>query len=185
MSLKELEEVNEQIKVLKARRKNLFTESVLLDVAEPLFVFPGINNISFATYVPSFNDGDPCEFSITESTFNVDEDGYDEGEYTYTLLMQIRRALGKERESMPDVYRGNSRQEAEWLEYIAEQKQSGNEWINLGWTEELVNEFEVVNKAFNAFLYDNEEVIEEVYGWPYRFVITTDGLEQHDYDCGY
>ena len=56
----------------KERGCNLITNTF-----EKLFAeYPGLHRIHWTQYTPSFNDGDPCYFSLGEIWVNEDEDGW-------------------------------------------------------------------------------------------------------------
>lgn len=68
----------------------------------------GVNSISFDAYTPSFNDGDPCEYSVHSDYwgFVINEDEcYEECEYLQDdilekKLTELSRFLGK----LPDEF---------------------------------------------------------------------------------
>jgi hypothetical protein len=52
-------------------------EKVLLDIIKAC---PELTNVSWVGYVPSFNDGDPCEFGFNSSPYRINDEYEDSPE---------------------------------------------------------------------------------------------------------
>lgn len=117
-----------------------------------------IQAVAFVGYIPGFNDGDPCVFGLGEvnfATFDAD------------LSADI-----PEWECYGDEHPG-------WLEIspAAPRYWSGSWKENPDYDEDAV--------AIVKFIYNNEEVMNELFGDNFKVVITREGIHVYDFDCGY
>jgi len=77
---KEIEEFNER----KEEIVNKVKEELPKIIGEMIKDVPEINSVHWVQYIPTFNDGDACEFTIGEVEINRNEDGENEKMYEST-----------------------------------------------------------------------------------------------------
>jgi hypothetical protein len=132
-------------------------QTLFKKITQEFFVSnPGVTAFVWTQYLPSFNDGDPCTFTVGEIVFtnapaqelaNVSSYGEYEGEDDNVQVF------------------------GSW--YLKNHPIAG---VNLEQVE-LIESF--VNNS------DMESVLEEMFGCNVRITATAAGFDVEDYDCGY
>ena len=158
------EEVQAKIRELKEtlRRdgKNIisdYVKGVLADV-------PEIEAVRIKFWIPGFNDGDPCRFTVGEWEFKLFQGvPYIERDYEYN----------SEQKKYDDIFYDKV---AGYDTWVMEDE------LNLARHEPLS---EKIDQIENKLLKIND-VLEDTFGENYSLTITRDGdAELDDYDCGY
>lgn len=138
--------------------------------------FPMVQAITWNQFTPHFNDGDPCVFSMGDIHFVTD--GFDADElmdpyayedlsvYTGNLDEAIARYVGYAERAGNDDYR------KEYEDRIAILTKQKEQYPNLG---EAAGVFEKI-------LYQNEDVLEHMFGDGVSVYLTKDRIITEDYD---
>ena len=76
----DIQKIQEAKRAYKALIQSIGTSS-LKELCEDAMAKTGATAIRWRQYTPYFNDGDPCEFGVGETTFRFDDTAEDEGDY--------------------------------------------------------------------------------------------------------
>jgi hypothetical protein len=169
-----LDNFDKQQKELEKAQKGL-VDDVVDTLKKIIQGAPMIAAIRWHQYTPGFNDGDPCEFTIGDLEVKFDEDVIAE----YGDQEKARKAKVEEED---------------------DEQQSDDEFVSSYEVEDFIKskidvlnhrEIGLLEKQYEAVgaLYDalngmgNE--LERRFGDNIRIMVTKDGIETEDYDCGY
>lgn len=117
---------------------------------------PGVKAFVWTQYTPSFNDGDPCEFTIGDVTFTNATD---------TDVDDVT-AYGEYEGENEDVEVFSS-----WS--LKREPIAGVDSSQIALMEKMINSNEM------------EDILEEMFGCHVKIVATADGFKIEDYDCGH
>jgi hypothetical protein len=117
---------------------------------------PGITAFIWTQFVPSFNDGDPCEFTVGDVTFT--------------------NAIGADLDDVSPYgeYEGEN-----------EEVQAFSSWNLKSMSMEGVDAGKVKLMETMISSYAMEQVLEEMFGRYVKIVASPDGFAIDDYDCGH
>jgi len=117
---------------------------------------PGIKAFIWTQYVPSFNDGDPCEFTIGDITFTNAEGADLDDVSTY------------------GEYEGENEEVRVFSSWsLKSDPVTGVDSSQVKLVESMING------------HDMEQVLEEMFGQHVKIIATADGFDVTEYDCGY
>jgi len=151
-------------KTLQELSKTLATE--VIDTLKSLMhSTPYIEAVQWRQYVPGFNDGDPCEFTVTDfevkfssavwSKFNDEETGDNVGDDGFMSPWDVKRFFDKH----IDV-------------------------LNHEDVKELQDQYDAAKNLFTT-LNKMEKELEGAFGTNVLIVVTQKGITTEDYDPGY
>lgn len=170
--------LNEYSKKLKDLRKEINKEAkklILISAKELFEKHERIKACGWAQYIPAFNDGDPCVFSLTEFEVAIGftnedfekyfshlskNDDYLEGEQDYNSeagFLYIKNAI--------------------WFNVY----EMSHEHLKHYFDDQMINDL----KDFMSGVYDIQSELESIFGSNARILITREGLTVEDYDCGF
>lgn len=138
-------------------------------------VCPQIKTIFWQQYIPSFNDGDPCTFTLEDiNVSNATEEelrehggpGYDTFYNHETFFVESPMRPNRFAEEKPHVESGLESYRSKYLLAVTAEQ---NEILN----------------ALNDFVASNPDLMEDLFGSNAQIVITRDGVSSEWYDCGY
>lgn len=101
-----LEKIQQEIKVFEQKKKDLFSE---LEKEFPKLFIPlfekskFINSIGFRMYIPYFNDGDECTFSVYSDDLEINEESeYDLDWYDWRIRHYLENPEGEYKDLLKD-----------------------------------------------------------------------------------
>ncbi len=123
---------------------------------------PEIESVRWAQYVPGFNDGDPCTFTMGELTYRT-----------------VKEAKIQNEELEPDAdddieYEYDEGYNSCWWYQDDDGKKSG-----------LTKETKDKLKKFAKLIDDSDSILELIFGENVQITASKDKIESSDYDCGY
>jgi len=129
---------------------------------------PQFKAISWTQYIPSFNDGDPCTFTISEPFVTTsDAASLDSSDWEY---------------STPE-------EEDDWdyaETFTAEEKWLWDEPKVDGQVQRIPNpDINQDLKDIVSFINNNEDLMEKLFGSYCRIIVTPEKILVEEYDCGY
>jgi len=161
-----------------------------LDAIDGLLAVDGVEDVAWVQYIPSFNDGDPCEFSVQEVYVKLDKRFFSEEELAnmdeeddedYGLEEQSRRA--SDYSLRKTNYSNPGRPERVGLDYKEWQKQDAI-WREANSTYDLNGQdtrtiYDALAKLNMA---EFEDVVRSNFGDNATVTATTDGFEVDYYE---
>lgn len=165
----------------------------MVSAFEPLFMSffdrnPEVQAIGWTQYTPGFNDGDPCTFSVHDVDVLVqtseeilaayrDSDEYEEDEidWNHINLEELYGAVG-EWEYVDSVYRCKHWRLEDQIKWKQEHPET------CARAEELDTEIERMKNVLRKF---PDEVYQTAFGDGSKIIVTRNGIEVNEYDCGY
>jgi hypothetical protein len=158
----DLEEKLDKLSSLQEEKKQLEKDAIALlkgTLQQLLKDIPELEGVRWSQYIPGFNDGEPCEFSVNE--LEVKFAGISEADCN-----SIESLTGE-----TDGY-GPIAEQIDILQYAVLKEKYGDK---------LFKYLEKVNDT----IYDLEDSLQTAFGDNARVVVTKDGIEVEEYDCGY
>lgn len=144
--LKQLQQLKEQyMKEGKEIFKSIFKDFIT--------THPDISELRWKQYTPYFNDGDPCEFRLTDLAINFNYDA---------LPFYIRE------DSLPDS--------PEAYEDIKDDYDGGMSYYSL-----IDGEFKNNFRELESYMHKNMTILESIFGNDVQIVVTKDGIDISDY----
>lgn len=167
-------------------------ETIIKDYFNEIFAeYPEIQAVAWRAYVPSFNDGDPCEFSISGPFFSVDgldpkysewDEDYDEDDEESPIELRFCDTYSFYDKVIWHDSKPDSVPETSLLEkYDNPYNKDENRWRE--WTD-VHPLYQTVLSIIDTFN-QNEEVIEQVFGSNHECIVTRDKITINEYECGY
>lgn len=171
----ELKQIADEIDFWMKKRKEIAKtkgEEIVAKILAPLFDFDFVRTIVFKGYIPSFNDGDPCVFSLNNDlVFN----GRDESEPWDEYELDD---YGIDLSDLDEVLRDGF---SSWgASYYSKNDEtfggrSADEW----------KEFSKVAAEASRWIGANSDFVEEVFGSNFKVIALKNRLIVEDYDCGW
>jgi hypothetical protein len=155
--------INNATKELSVYRMKMreLSSATLQNVCDTFFnVFPEVKTIYWAQWIPGFNDGDPCVFSLGDINFSPAQWDAIEGPYW----------------GDPD-YNYNGKDEKNELDNFVKY----SSWKN----NELATPLQENILSIENFLISINDYLESTFGNNAFVRIHRNGVETEDYDCGY
>jgi hypothetical protein len=187
--IKELAEMQEKFNQMKKEAVEKL-EPQFVEVFKPLFeAAPEIEAVTWTQYIPSFNDGEPCEFSVRdlwvvdeatikahiEENYEEDEE-YDRDEIIHDLLSD---------EGFPSIDSYAREPDKYWYESDGV---TVRDWYksDMKRYQETPPEKREKIKAFKK-IWNNipEGILQDMFGFNARVTVTRNGVVSEKYDCGY
>lgn len=173
--------INEEVAKFEEVKKN-FVEQLkpkFKEVGKDLFEnHPKVEGIFWNQYVPSFNDGEPCEFSVSDIYFFMNERDEDEeleescsGVFDRYDLSTVSRIM-----SSQDMDKVN-----DW-EISKVNKFKSYSYDSFYKINELDNHFNGVKDTIESI---PDDILEELFGTGVRIILTRKDMTIEEYDCGY
>jgi hypothetical protein len=176
------EELTKQLESFQAKREALrkesstLTDSVIASLQTIITVAPGVEAIRWQQWIPGFNDGDACEFTVGE------------------LQVKFSETLAKE-------YKNEEvKSKSEDDENEDEENENGDGFVDMYDLEAFIKknmdvlnhdqigvleyQHEAIEKLWGA-LSSMENELESRFGAGMQITVSKDGIETEDYDCGY
>lgn len=174
-------ELSKQIDAFHAKREALkketsaLADSVIDSLQSIIKAAPGVEAIRWNQYVPGFNDGDACEFTLGELEVKFNEDlakEYKNEENSKSKDDEDEEDEDDDRGGFVDMYD---------LEQFVKKNINVMNHDQIGILE---YQHEAIEKLWGA-LSAMENELEERFGAGTQITVTKKGVETEDYDCGY
>jgi hypothetical protein len=163
------EDVYKKINEIDTQRKKLNEELFVLikqQICSTLDKYPEFIGIRWIQYIPSFNDGDPCTFTMDDPGYIVKKDN--ESNYSsFDTVIEI----GKEEYSVVTKWEFN----CEW----------DNETNKRIYTNTIDEDKVKLLSVIYSALQTVEEECQKQFGDNAEVIILRDRVIVNDYDCGY
>lgn len=164
----DINEMTERLKVVRAQRIAEETTLVKSVLRNFMGAHPEVAFLQFKTYTPGFNDGDPCEFTITGPEVKLTGDG-EKGEIPPEDLVVLR----DDDEDYEEDEGDDDDEESEFKCYYSDAVKAHPT---------LVADL----KSLEGFFEVSEDAIEELFGDGSKITIGRNGKAKvESYDCGY
>lgn len=152
-----------EVREFEKKRKAVSKTAVPIIKAELkafLEAHPEVDALRWQQYVPGFNDGDPCTFSLCD------------------LQLRLLETEEEQEDSEEDA------EAEEDDEY--EDEDSDEEWIDACSTEQIENKkLKAAFKKFSDRFAELEPILEEAFGSNAQITATRKKITVEDYDCGF
>jgi|GEM_PF-4470585 len=131
-----------------------------------------IKGVSWSQYVPGFNDGDVCEFTLNDVEVQ--------------LVDELDSKLFPKDENDKFEYEDDETEFEGFhsLDSIENAIERTTDILNNSEIKPIQKAVKEIND-FNSFLGDIEETLEQKWGANTRIIVTKKGITTEDYDCGY
>lgn len=178
-------ELSKQIDAFKVKRESLkketsqLADSVLASLQAIITGGAGVEAVRWNQYIPGFNDGDACEFTLGE--------------------LEVRFSQEIQKEYKNEEVKAKSKDDEDEDEEVDEDEDNGD-FVDLWDLEQFVKkninvmnhdqlgileyQHEAIQKLWGA-LSSMENELEERFGAGMQITVTKKGIETEDYDCGY
>ena len=162
------------LEVIQAERKKS-DKRILDEIFESLFEeCPEIHAVGWHQYTPYFNDGEPCEFSLSDIHFTNDK----------KILIEDYADVDKFSFDELDCwyYAGNEKWEYQRKHSEAQQDKA----VDPSWElpDKIAEKYEILD-SFERILYKLEDILESQYGNGAQIIVTRDETIVEEYDCGH
>lgn len=154
--VKAAEKLREQ---LQSTEKNL-TKEVMSILKVAIINSECIEGFKWRQYIPGFNDGEPCLFTLDGPYIKLNENLFPQNEEHKDGYYQVDYDL---------------------TDGFFEEKE---DILNFEKLKSLKKEIKAVYKAFEI-ISNMEKPLEDFFGINVEVIVTKDGVEIEDYDCGY
>jgi hypothetical protein len=158
---------------------------IVFAALQPLFDL-GIKQVYWTQFTPYFNDGEPCEFAVHDMFFSKGEElfeDYPDDDVNWTMGWELEQAF---KPFIPP-------QDTGWRKYsvteIAQMEddhiQRHQRAIELGYNEATAHQLIQVRNQAQAFLQENESLLEKAFGDHVSVLVKADGtfiVEDQDHD---
>lgn len=158
-----LEKVNEINIQRNDLNKELFN-TIKQEIVTVLDKYPEFIAIRWTQYVPSFNDGEACRFSVKEPEYVSSTELSDEEAEEEDYIVEIA-------DSVYPIAESESTWDSKLREYVYPTSE----------TKEKADFLSNISKV----LYNIEDLLEEQFGENAEVIITRDEIIVNSYDCGY
>ena len=161
-----LDDVLAKVEQIDAQRDELNKELFTLikeEIVSVLDKYPEFIGIRWTQSVPSFNDGEPCTFSVDNAQYVTNEivsDNYDEYDETIEINEEVYKLFESE---------GDWDSELKQIVYP---------------TPEAKEKADILDKIDNV-LFTIQDLLEEQFSSNAEVIVTRDSIIVNDYSCGY
>lgn len=154
--MKEFEDITTSLKAAQDRLTEEAKEAMKTGLASLFARFPVIGSIQWTQYVPVFNDGEPCVFTVGEVEFHPDGgDGGEDSQLSY------------------------------YQEYVKNEATGHYDPTNNYRDPRMTPALEAAMRSVERFFSYNKKMLESSFGAGTKVVVTKDKVVTEEYDCGY
>lgn len=171
-----LQELNEKMAAVRKEIRELAKskgKEIVREIVQPLWDAV-LHGICVTGYIPGFNDGDPCVFSVSDTCllpegFDPGSDSPDDEGQTTGFMFWYKEA------------------EDAGSRYQKSAQESVDSFASLGINRENGEAIEALLKSVSAQFCNSEDFMEQAFGSNFQLFIFADGrwVLDEDYDCGY
>ncbi len=168
--LADLDKVAEARKELEKMQKSAL--GTIKQTLKNLASLPGVEGFRWSQYVPGFNDGDACEFTLNDLEIR--------------LSGETKQALNPSNEESEDEDEDDEENNDE--DWVGVDNLDVKDIIAHQQIADMGVDPAVFLKSVNAIarsLYDIEDLLRSEWGENVQITVTKDGIETDEYDCGY